>query len=66
MYRFPSASVRYAPSARSTNGGAPPTALNALTGEFTPPGKKRSARSCNSRDLLRLCVLIVELIVPLV
>jgi predicted DCC family thiol-disulfide oxidoreductase YuxK len=26
MYRFPSASIRYAPSPRSTNGGATPTA----------------------------------------
>ena len=28
----------------SMNGGAPPTARKARTGELTPPGKKRSAR----------------------
>jgi hypothetical protein len=38
--------------------------LKARTGEFTPPGKKRSARCCNACDLLRFRVSIGELIVP--
>jgi len=42
---LPSASVRYAPAADWMNGGAPPTARKARTGELTPPGKKRSALS---------------------
>ncbi len=49
-YPFPSASNRYAPSARTTNGGCPPTARNARTGEFTPPGKYPSARRSSSSD----------------
>src|SRR5579862_3416058 len=32
------------------NGGSPPTAPNARTGEFTPPGIIASARCCNLRD----------------
>jgi hypothetical protein len=32
------------------NKGSPPTARNARTGEFTPPGIMLSARSCNFRD----------------
>src|ERR1035437_1767391 len=50
MVRLPSASVSHAPSPRSTNGGAPPTAPKARTGEFTPPGKKRSARCWRAWD----------------
>ena len=42
-----------APWARSTNGGAPPTAAKARTGEFTPPGKKRSARCCRAWERVR-------------
>jgi hypothetical protein len=34
------------------NRGVPPTALNARTGEFTPPGVTRVARSNQSRDLV--------------
>src|SRR5712692_10483158 len=33
------------------NGGVPPTAPNARTGELTPPGKARVARSNSSSDL---------------
>src|ERR1700751_5851145 len=32
------------------NGGSPPTARKARTGESTPPGRRRSARCCNSRE----------------
>ena len=38
IYRFPSSSYRYAPLAFLIKIGFPPTDLNALTGEFTPPG----------------------------
>jgi hypothetical protein len=34
------------------NRGVPPTALNARTGEFTPPGVTRCARSNQSADWL--------------
>jgi hypothetical protein len=44
--------VIQAPFALSTNGGPPPTALKARTGELTPPGKNRSARCCRALDLL--------------
>src|SRR5688572_13713360 len=44
--------MRSAPSPRATNGGSPPTALNARTGEFTPPGITSLARasSFDERD----------------
>src|SRR5260221_11170819 len=45
MYSLPSAPTRRAPKARCTNTGCPPTARNARTGLFTPPGISRSARS---------------------
>src|SRR4051812_29679649 len=45
MYSFASRSQRYAPMPRTMVGGSPPTDLNARTGEFTPPGMTRSARS---------------------
>src|SRR5258706_1660166 len=35
----------YAPSARAMKRGVPPTVRNARTGEFTPPGITRCARS---------------------
>ena len=35
---FPSSSKMYCPSPLFIKGGTPPTDLNALTGEFTPPG----------------------------
>src|SRR5687768_17555345 len=45
MWRWPLASQKYAPCARATKRGVPPTALKARTGEFTPPGISRLARS---------------------
>src|SRR4029079_7951937 len=52
MYRWPSASHRYAPCARTMKRGVPPTARNARTGELTPPGITRCARakSCALRS----------------
>src|SRR3954465_2643147 len=38
MYLLPSISVTIAPSASLMKTGVPPTALNARTGELTPPG----------------------------
>src|SRR3989304_7440613 len=38
-----------APWAEATKKGCPPTARNARTGLFTPPGKHRCASSNNSR-----------------
>src|SRR3954464_483858 len=48
MYLLPLASQKYAPSARWTKRGVPPTARKARTGEFTPLGISARARS-NSR-----------------
>src|ERR1700688_4793365 len=50
MYSFSSASQMCDPFPRTINGGSPPTAPNALTGEFTPPGIMLSARFCRRRD----------------
>ena len=50
MYRWPSASQMRAPSALRMKRGVPPTALNARTGEFTPPGIRRCARAKSSSD----------------
>src|SRR4051794_37555250 len=44
-YSLPSTSNRYGPWARSMNRGVPPTALNARTGELTPPGVPACARA---------------------
>src|SRR5882724_393251 len=60
MYRFPSASVRYAPFALSTNGGSPPTARNARTGESTPPGMRASAHLCKVRERVRSSVITLK------
>src|SRR5882672_1499909 len=49
MYSRPSASQMRLPAPRSMNGGTPPTARNARTGEFTPPGMILRERS-NSRS----------------
>src|SRR6478735_9343074 len=49
-YSVPSTSKRYGPLARSMNRGVPPTALNARTGEFTPPGVTACARSNRAAD----------------
>src|SRR5580700_10751221 len=50
MYSFSSASQMCEPLPRTINGGSPPTAPNARTGEFTPPGIMLSARCCKRRD----------------
>src|SRR5271170_6822091 len=50
MYSFSSASQMCDPLPRTINGGSPPTAPNARTGEFTPPGIMLSARCCRRRD----------------
>src|SRR6188474_1862932 len=57
MWRLPLASQKYAPCARCTKRGVPPTARNARTGEFTPPGMTWRARSnsCWLRSVL--CVM---------
>src|SRR5229473_1287170 len=49
MNSLPSTSRSRAPDARWMNRGDPPTALNALTGLSTPPGRTRTARE-NRRD----------------
>jgi hypothetical protein len=51
MYVRPSTSVIVAPSARAMNLGVPPTPLNALTGELTPPGISSMARLNREVDL---------------
>src|SRR5829696_2751377 len=56
MYSRPSTSHTRAPRARSMNRGVPPTALNARTGELTPPGISFCARANKSSDLVILCV----------
>src|SRR3990167_4840100 len=48
MYFWPLASQKYAPWARCTKRGVPPTARKARTGEFTPPGISALARSNSS------------------
>src|SRR5882672_2222312 len=48
MYSRPSASQMRLPSPRSMNGGVPPTARNARTGELTPPGMILCERSNRS------------------
>jgi hypothetical protein len=42
--------VSHAPRAEAMNRGVPPTALNARTGEFTPPGVTARARSNQAAD----------------
>src|SRR3954451_18623038 len=51
-YSLPSTSNRYAPCARSMNRGVPPTALNARTGELTPPGVTPRARSKSAAEVV--------------
>src|SRR3954447_8672986 len=53
MKRAPLASQKYAPWARWTKRGVPPTARKARTGEFTPPGISARARS-NSCSFLSM------------
>jgi hypothetical protein len=45
--------VTYAPLPRATRYGVPPTERKARTGEFTPPGITRSARSKVSSLLIK-------------
>src|SRR2546426_7299398 len=58
MYWLPSASQRWEPCPRTMNGGSPPTARKARTGEFTPPGIICSARSYNLRDCSSLRAMV--------
>src|SRR5215470_9713866 len=50
MYSLPSTSRTCAPLALLTKNGCPPTARNARTGEFTPPGIYFSASPKSSSD----------------
>src|ERR1700752_2893232 len=58
MYSFSSASQICDPLPRTINGGSPPTARKARTGEFTPPGIMLSARCCRRRDCSVLRVVV--------
>src|SRR3954468_23258000 len=49
MYSLPSASQMWEPCPRTMNGASHSTALNARTGELTPPGISCSARFCRRR-----------------
>src|SRR5688500_3034038 len=55
MYARPSASHIREPSALRMKRGEPPTALNARTGELTPPGMSRRARANSSSDCVTPC-----------
>src|SRR5690242_12979946 len=61
MYSLPSTSQTRAPLARLTKNGCPPTARNARTGEFTPPGMYFSASSKSSLDFECISDLTVSL-----
>src|SRR5689334_9994152 len=50
MYSLPSTSNKWDPAPLAMNKGFPPTALNARTGEFTPPGMISLARSKSRLD----------------
>src|SRR5438552_3673988 len=50
--------------ARARNRGAPPTARKALTGEFTPPGRTRLARSKSERLVVESVSGLVAVIGP--
>src|SRR6266852_6724615 len=49
MYSRPSSSRTRAPRPSRKNTGVPPTAPNARTGEFTPPGMRARDRSNSAR-----------------
>src|SRR3954451_16364182 len=49
MYSLPSASQMCEPCPRTIKGASHSTALNARTGELTPPGISCSARFCRRR-----------------
>src|SRR6478735_4532185 len=61
-YSLPSASVRYGPFAETMKRGVPPTEPKARTGELTPPGISRRARSKSAslRGLLEVMVSILS------
>src|SRR2546427_12566807 len=61
MYSLPSTSQTQAPLALLTKNGCPPTARNARTGEFTPPGIYFSASSNNSLEFERISHLAISL-----
>src|SRR5690606_33736655 len=52
MYSRPSTSYSRHPSPRLTKEGFPPTARNARTGEFTPPGMISQARENHSAEVV--------------
>src|SRR4051794_18779721 len=56
MYVLPSMSVMWQPSASLMNSGVPPTALNARTGELTPPGMTCRALAKAGSELAMLRV----------
>ncbi len=47
---MPSASTTYGPTPETMKRGVPPTALNARTGELTPPGVTASARANHASE----------------
>src|SRR5687767_13860848 len=59
MYSRPSAPNNFEPLALLMKIGWPPTARNARTGEFTPPGKRFSARSSRRLEVSSLMRLFV-------
>src|SRR2546422_4478687 len=61
MYSLPSTSQTYAPLALLTKNGCPPTARNARTGEFTPPGIYFSASSNNALEFECISHLAISL-----
>ena len=60
---MPSTSHTWAPSARATKYGVPPTERNERTGEFTPPGMTRWARAKSSSLRVEVAAAAVEAIV---
>src|SRR5438876_123395 len=64
MSSLPSTSHIREPAARAMNSGSPPTARKALTGEFTPPGITRLARSKSERLVVERVSGLVAVIGP--
>jgi hypothetical protein len=60
IYLFPSTSQIFEPFAFWIKRGEPPTALNARTGEFTPPGRSLLALSNSRVDLSLFNLLRIE------
>ena len=67
MYLFPSSSYKYAPFASLIKTGSPPTDLNALTGELTPPGITllASVKSFLERSFNKFNILITQILIQL-